>query len=107
LEISQIEKSYETSANLESRLLWGTYPEAVILADNRRREEFLRELMSSYLLKDILELEGVRHSSKLVQLLQLLAFQIGKEASLSEILIRWRCATMSANSGKIISSPNA
>jgi len=85
MEISQIEKPHETSANLESRLLWGTYPEAVILADNRRREEFLRELVSSYLLKDILELEGIRHSNKLVQLLQLLAFQIGKEASLNEL----------------------
>ncbi|MDZ7363672.1 MAG: ATP-binding protein [candidate division KSB1 bacterium] len=85
MEISQIEKTHETAANLESRLLWGTYPEAVILADNRRREEFLRELVSSYLLKDILELEGIRHSNKLVQLLQLLAFQIGKEASLNEL----------------------
>jgi hypothetical protein len=42
-------------------------------------------MVSSYLLKDILALEGVRHSNKLVQLLQLLAFQIGQEVSLNEL----------------------
>lgn len=42
-------------------------------------------MVSSYLFKDILELEGIRHSNKLVRLLQLLAFQIGKEASFNEL----------------------
>jgi len=85
MEISQIEKRHETEANLESRLLYGAYPEVVTMSGNTQRQEYLRELVNSYLLKDILALEGVRHSNKLVQLLQLLAFQIGKEASLNEL----------------------
>ena len=50
-----------------------------------QRGLYLREIISSYLFKDILELEGIRKSDKLVRLLQLLAFQIGKEVSLTEL----------------------
>jgi predicted AAA+ superfamily ATPase len=85
MEISQIEKPHETKANLESRLIYGSYPEVVLLRSNRDREEYLRELLSSYLFKDILQLEGIRYADKLQRLLQLLAFQIGKEVSLAEL----------------------
>jgi len=85
MEISQIEKLHETVANLESRLLYGVYPEVVTMSGNAQRQEYLRELVNSYLMKDILALEGIRYSNKLVQLLQLLAFQLGKEASLTEL----------------------
>ena len=85
MEISKMEKPHETSANLETRLIYGSYPEVVTLRDNKLREEYLRELIASYLFKDILVLDGIRYSEKLVRLLQLLAFQIGSEVSLSEI----------------------
>lgn len=85
MEISQIEKVYETKANLETRLIYGSYPEIVITNDNKKRELYLKEIISSYLYKDILELEGLKHSDKLVRLLQLLAFQIGKEVSYNEL----------------------
>ncbi|GAH85844.1 unnamed protein product, partial [marine sediment metagenome] len=52
---------------------------------NTGREEYLREIISSYLFKDIWALEGIRYANKLVRLLQLLAFQIGKEVSLAEL----------------------
>lgn len=85
MEISRVEKSYETEANLDSRLIYGCYPEVVTMNDNTRRETYLREVVSAYLFKDILELNGIRHSQKLVRLLQLLAFQIGKEVSFNEL----------------------
>lgn len=85
MEISSIEERHQTLANLESRLVYGSYPEVVIMEDTRRRQEYLRELVSSYLFKDILALEGIRHADKLVRLLQLLAYQIGKEVSLNEL----------------------
>ena len=85
IEISQIEKRHETLANLEARLLFGSYPEVVTTRDNQQREAYLRELISSYLFKDILALEGIRYSNKLSRLLQLLAFQIGKQVSLTEL----------------------
>jgi len=85
MEISRLEKTHETAANLETRLIYGSYPEVVTLRDNKLREEYLRELIASYLFKDILALDGIRFSDKLVRLLQLVAFQIGNEVSLSEI----------------------
>ena len=42
-------------------------------------------MVSSYLCKDILIFEGLKKSQKLIDLLILLAFQIGKEVSLSEL----------------------
>jgi len=85
MELMQIEQRFETEANLESRLVFGSYPEIVLTNDNRLRERYLKEIVSSYLFKDILEMEGLRHPEKLVRLLQLLAFQIGREVSFNEL----------------------
>lgn len=43
------------------------------------------ELRDSYLLKDILELGSLKYSRKIFDLLRLIAFQIGKEVSVSEL----------------------
>lgn len=85
MEICQIEKIHQTDANLEGRLIYGSYPEVVLMRDNTGRQKYLQEIVSSYLYKDILELDGIRHSGKIIRLLQLLAFQIGKEVSYSEL----------------------
>ena len=85
LELTSIEQHHETEARLESRLLYGAYPEVVLLDDNREREQYLKEIVSSYLYKDILELEGIRQSAKIGRLLQMIAFQIGKEVSYTEL----------------------
>ena len=85
LELSGVETQVRTEASLESRLIYGSYPEVVLMEDDRRRVLYLKEITESYLYKDILELDGIRHSDKLVRLLQLLAFQIGKEVSYNEL----------------------
>ena len=48
----------------------------------------MREMVSSYLLKDILEFDGVRNASKINDLLRLVAFQPGKEVSLDELSVK-------------------
>ena len=85
LELGRLEAAHETRANLEARLLYGSYPEVVLLAANEDRAAYLRELIASYLFRDILQLEGIRHAAKLTMLLQLLAFQIGKDVSINEL----------------------
>lgn len=85
LELTAIEQRHETAARLENRLIYGIYPEVVLLEDNRERQQYLKELISSYLYKDILELEGIRQSAKISRLLQLMALQIGKEVSYTEL----------------------
>jgi len=85
LELSKIEKPHEAKSNLETRLIFGSYPEVILAKDNQERIIYLKELVNSYLYKDILEMNGLKHSEKFVKILQLLAFQIGNEVSYSEI----------------------
>ena len=85
LELKETENTAQTKARLEGRLIYGSYPDVVLCEDDEMRKQYLKEIVSSYLYKDILELEGVKHSEKLVRLLQLLAFQIGKEVSFTEL----------------------
>ena len=85
IEIKEIEEIFQTKANLENRLIYGSYPEIIVSNNNTEREKYLKEIINSYLYKDILELEGLKHSNKIVRLLQLLAFQIGKEVSFNEL----------------------
>jgi len=84
LELNKIQNKPETDASLEQRLIYGSYPEVILTKSNTKRIVYLKEMVASYLYKDILELEGIRHSDKIVRLLQLLAFQIGKEVSFNE-----------------------
>lgn len=69
----------------EESLVYGAYPEIFQLASREEKEEYLKELISSYLYKDILALEQVRNAKTIRDLLMLLAFQIGKEVSHSEL----------------------
>lgn len=85
IEIGQQEAAHETQANLESRLIYGSYPEVVLMDDNQMRETYLLELINAYLFKDILALENIKHSNKLLDLLKLVAFQIGHEVSMNEL----------------------
>jgi len=47
--------------------------------------QLLNSIVDSYLFKDLLMLKGLKKSQKLIDLLKLLAFQIGKEVSISEL----------------------
>lgn len=85
IELGHLETSAETKSHLESRLLFGSYPEVITRTGDAEKADCLHELVSSYLIKDILAFEGIQKSKKLIDLLILLAFQIGKEVSLSEL----------------------
>ncbi|PKP12611.1 MAG: ATPase [Bacteroidetes bacterium HGW-Bacteroidetes-3] len=68
---------------LELRLLYGMYPDVINNFGNEY--EILKNLVSSYLYKDILGLAGIRKSEVLEKILQALALQIGNEFSYNEI----------------------
>ncbi len=71
--------------NLENYLVYGMYPETLSKRNNQDKISYLLELRNSYLLKDILELENIRNTDKIFDLLLLIAFQIGNDVSLSEL----------------------
>ena len=76
---------YELTSRLENHLIFGTYPELFSLEGIPDRQEYLHSLAKDYLYKDVLEVEGIKSSQKIKKLLQLLAFQIGSEVSLTEL----------------------
>jgi predicted AAA+ superfamily ATPase len=69
----------EETRMVPHRLVFGYYPE--VLNNPGREEKILNDLSDGFLYKDILNLEGVKKSSTLQKLLQLLAFRIGSEIS--------------------------
>lgn len=84
-ELQQTLGALETRAELERWLVWGGYPAIVTTSDPALRERLIGELVGAYLYRDILDLEDVRRADKIVDLLRLLAFQIGAEVSLAEL----------------------
>ena len=68
---------------LEIRLLYGMYPDVINNLGNEY--EILKNLVSSYLYKDILALAGIRKSEVLEKILRALAMQVGSEVSYNEI----------------------
>ncbi len=85
IEYSTKENYKETLERLKYRMIFGSYPELEQYSDWEDKEDYLIEIRNSYLLKDILSFDGIKHSQKIYDLLKLIAFQIGKEVSLSEL----------------------
>ena len=85
MEYSQYENYKQTTEKLEERLLFGSYPELIQYSDWEDKKEYLYEIINSYLLKDILVFEGIKHADKIYDLLRLIAYQLGKEVSLQEL----------------------
>ncbi len=92
LELTSLYNNYELKEKLNEWLVFGTYPEAItvvnentLLTDKQEKIKILEELVHSYLLKDILEIERVKGSKVLLDLLRLIAFQVGNEVSFSEL----------------------
>ncbi len=76
---------YELTDQLENHLVFGTYPELFSLNRESDRVEYVNSLSRDYLYRDVLEVEGIRSSQKIKKLLQLLAFQVGSEVSMTEL----------------------
>jgi uncharacterized protein len=76
---------FELKELMESFLIFGSYPEVLLEKNRNVRIEILEDLVNSYIFKDILALERVKGAKPLLDLLKLLAFQLGSEVSLSEL----------------------
>jgi uncharacterized protein len=73
----------ELIRNLETRLIYGSYPEVITRVENEK--EILYELLSDYLYKDIFRLKEVRKPDLLEKLVKALAFQVGNQVSNREL----------------------
>lgn len=70
---------------LEEILRFGMYPKVHTLKDEQERQNYLYEYLNNYLYKDILSFGNIRKPKKVIDLLSLLALQIGQEVSVAEL----------------------
>lgn len=84
-ELSENENLLDTKNNLEERIIYGSYPELWHLETLDEKQNYLKQLVENYLLKDILMYENVLGSDVLYKLLQMLAFQCGNLVSTTEL----------------------
>ncbi len=82
-ELEQTEGYVKALQQLELRLIYGMYPE--IITHPSEEKERLKQLIDSYLYKDILAYSAIKKPEVLEKLLQALAFQIGSEVSYNEL----------------------
>lgn len=74
--------SNELSSIIKEQLFYGGYPESVVSA---QKEQYLLNLVSDYLLKDIFQSTLIKSPEKVKKLLMLLAYQVGSEVSVAEL----------------------
>lgn len=84
-ELSEGKNSYELSKEKEERMIFGSYPEVLLSKTDREKFQILEENVSSYLFKEIVEIEHIGNTKMLLDLLKLIAFQVGNEVSLTEL----------------------
>ncbi len=70
---------------LESRLIYGMYPEVVLPGGGGGERETLKEFSGSYLYKDVFAFNEIRKPELLQKLVEALALQIGSEVSINEL----------------------
>jgi len=85
MEMGTIYNPYELKDKLSDWLLFGGYPEVVTSTTKTKKVRLLEDILSSYLLKDILALERVKGTKTILDLLRLIAFQVGSEVSFNEL----------------------
>ncbi|PIE87533.1 MAG: ATPase [Bacteroidetes bacterium] len=73
----------KSEQQLENRLLYGLYPE--VINNQGQERETLKNLVNSYLYRDILAFSDIRKPEVLDKLLQALALQMGSEVNYNEL----------------------
>ena len=73
----------KSEQQIENRLLYGLYPE--VINNQGKERETLKNLVNSYLYRDILAFSDIRKPEVLEKLLQALALQLGSEVNYNEL----------------------
>lgn len=86
LALNEMENGYLNSLHkLPTLMIYGSYPQVIMEANLQEKRHILESIRNGYLLKDILQLENIKDSLFVMNLLRLLAFQIGNDVSFNEL----------------------
>ncbi len=86
-ELKQLYRPHEIDVLMPFFMRFGLYPE-IVQKSEAEAEILVANLASKYLYKDILEYENLKKPELLLNILQLLAFQVGSEVSRNEIAVK-------------------
>ena len=85
LEMNKYQDFIKNREALEDRLIFGMYPQVLTEKTLKGKRDILESIRDGYLLRDILQLDNLKNSLFIFNLLRLLAFQIGNDISYSEL----------------------
>lgn len=85
LELAQEQNTFDLKQKLEDFLLFGSYPNVYTAKTKDEKIETLNDIADSYLLKDVLAIDSVKKPKIIIDLVKMLALQIGSEVSLTEL----------------------
>ncbi len=84
--VDEISDDYiSTLRQLPAFLVFGMYPQVFNANTDKRKKQILENIRNGYLLKDILQLDNLKDSLFVMNLLRLIAFQIGNDVSYNEL----------------------
>ncbi|MBS4060701.1 MAG: ATP-binding protein [Bacteroidetes bacterium] len=75
----------QSQKSLSEMLIFGAYPQVFLSTTTKEKRLLLENIKNGYLLKDILILDNLKDSLFVMNLLRLVAFQIGNEVSFNEL----------------------
>lgn len=84
-ELPRGEIMFGLDKNFSELLRFGMYPKVHMMNSRDQKETYLLDIINTYLYQDLLSFEGIRKPKKIIDLLSLLAFQIGSEVSIQEL----------------------
>lgn len=86
LALAELSESYmEAYRTIPSLLIYGSYPQVILESNLKEKRHILENIRNGYLLKDILQIDNLKDSLFIMNLLRLLAFQIGNDVSGNEL----------------------
>lgn len=77
--------SLEFSRNLESILIYGSYPKVFESLEFEEKKIQIEKIVSNYLYKDVLKFQSLKSAEIVRKLLEALALQVGNEVSYNEL----------------------
>lgn len=84
-EVAEKYRATSKDVMIDELLRFGLFPKVQTLLVEKEKENYLYEYLNNYLYKDLLIFGGVKKPKKVVDLLSLLALQIGHEVSIAEL----------------------
>lgn len=75
----------EANGDLHEKLIYGLYPQVYLSDSLNQKNDTLISIKNGYLLKDILAIDNRKDSVFILNLLRLIAFQIGNDISYNEL----------------------